>query len=306
MKQIEFHAMGSRIRAMVDSEAPQAERTLRSLPAWFEEWEQVLSRFRFDSELSRMNQAAGSPVKVSDVFWEVFQAGCEAEEFTGGLVRPTVMDALIQAGYDRSFNLMPEYQAAAPVSIRTLPAALSVITINETDHTIFLPEHVHLDFGGIAKGWAANKTAIRLRKYGSVLVDAGGDISISGLPRDNVPWAVGIRDPFQPNVHFETLRIEQGGVATSGTDYRRWQQGDSINHHLIDPGTGLPSTSDVLAATIIAPTILQAEAAAKVVVISGSPEGLEWLEGHPSLAGVVVLNSGEILYSRRMDEYLWR
>ena len=306
MKQIEFHAMGSRILAIIDSEAPQAERTLKSLPTWFEEWEQVLSIFRFDSELSRMNKAAGLPARVSDVFWEVFQVGCEAEEFTGGLVRPTVMDALLQAGYDRSFDQMPEYQAVTPVSNLTLPAALSVITANKTDHTILLPEHVHLDFGGIAKGWAAHQTTIRLMEYGSVLVDAGGDISISDLPRNHEPWAVGIRDPFQPDAHFETLRIERGGVATSGTDYRRWQQGDSMNHHLIDPGTGLPSRSDVLAATVVAPDILQAEAAAKAVVISGSQVGLGWLEEHPSLAGVLVLQSGEILYSQRMDDYLWR
>ena len=306
MKQIEFHAMGSRILAIVESEAPEAEQTLKCIPGWFEEWEQALSRFRFDSELSHLNRSSGVPLKVSELFWEVFQAGCEAEEFTGGLVRPTMMDALLQAGYDRSFDLMSEIRTVAPAPVLTLPAPSSVIIANKTTRTILLPEYVHLDFGGIAKGWAANKTMNRLKMFGSALVDAGGDISISDSPPDHEPWAVGIRDPFQPDTHFETLRIERGGVATSGTDYRRWQHGDSFNHHLIDPGTGMPSRSDVLAATVIAPNVLQAEAAAKALVILGSTAGLDWLEARPALAGVLVTQMGEIIYSQRMDEYLWR
>jgi len=306
MNRIEFHAMGSHMLAVVDNATPAAERALGRIPDRFEEWEQVLSRFRLDSELSRLNQLTGQPVTVSKVLWEVFMAAREAEKFTGGLVRPTVLDALIQAGYDRSFDLLPVALNAAPVTVLDLPALSTSIGYDEPTRTLFIPESVHLDFGGVAKGWAAQKAAFLLMKFGPVLVDAGGDIAISGPALDGQPWAIGIRDPFHPDINFETLRMEHGGVATSGTDYHRWQQGGVWNHHLIDPATGLPAESDVLAATVIAPDALQAEAAAKAVVVAGSRSGLEWLEADPTLAGVLVLQSGETIYSQRMQEFLWR
>jgi len=306
MNRIEFHAMGSRMLAVVDNESPAADYALRRIPDRFKEWEQVLSRFRFDSELSRLNRLTGQPVKVSGILWEVFMAARQAEAFTGGLVRPTVLDALIQAGYDRSFDLVPAARNAAPAGVLDLPALSTAINWDEPTRTLFLPESVQLDFGGVAKGWAAQKAACLLMEFGPVLVDAGGDIAISAPSLDGQPWAIGILDPFQPHINFETLRLEHGGVATSGTDYHRWQQGGVWNHHLIDPATGLPAESDVLAATIIAADALQAEAAAKAVVIAGSQSGLEWLEADPTLAGVLVLQSGERLYSQRMEGFLWR
>jgi thiamine biosynthesis lipoprotein len=306
MNRIEFHAMGSRMLAVVDHPALAAERALRRLPGWFVEWEQALSRFRYDSELSRLNRSTGHPVAVSEILWEVFLAARDAERFTGGLVRPTVMDVLVQAGYDRSFDLLPAARAGAPAAVLDLPDLSTAIGWDESTRTLFLPESVHLDFGGVAKGWAAHKAVTRLKRFGPALVDAGGDIAISGPRPGGQPWAVGIRDPFQPETHFETLRLEGGGVATSGTDYHRWQQDGVWNHHLIDPRTGLPAESDVLAATVIAPDTLLAEAAAKAVVIAGSRSGLDWLEADPALAGVLVLQSGERLYSRRMQTHLWR
>jgi FAD:protein FMN transferase len=306
MKRIEFHAMGSRILALVDNESSAADSALKRLPGRFEEWEQALSRFRSDSELSLLNRSAGHPVVVSETLGEVFLASRTAEEFTGGLVRPTVLDALVLAGYDRSFNLMAAAQVAAPEAVLDLPDLAADISWDASTRTLTLPEAVHLDFGGVAKGWAAQKALDRLKQFGPALVDAGGDIAIKGPRADGQPWSVGIRDPFHPDEHFETLRLERGGVATSGTDYHRWQMGSLSNHHLIDPATGLPADTDVLTATVIAPDALRAEAAAKAVVIAGSRSGLDWLESDPSLAGVLVLQSGEALYSLRMRTYLWR
>jgi thiamine biosynthesis lipoprotein len=101
------------------------------------------------------------------------------------------------------------------------------------------------------------------------------------------------------------LFIEQGcGVATSATDRRRWMQGDQVRHHIIDPRTGLPAESDVVSATVVAPTAVEAEAAAKSILIRGSLDGLDWLEANPALAGLLILEDGQMLYSQRMIEYL--
>jgi thiamine biosynthesis lipoprotein len=94
------------------------------------------------------------------------------------------------------------------------------------------------------------------------------------------------------------------GVATSGRNYRRWQRGGAWKHHIIDPRTGEPAETDVLSATVIAPTVLEAEVAAKVVLILGSREGLAWLGAKPNYAGLVVLEDGQIVRGPRINPYL--
>ena len=298
--------MGCRMLAVLDSPSPEAKRTLQRVPAWFEEWEQSLSRFRPESELNRLNRSSGRGFAVSQSLWEVFHAAREAEAFTGGLVRPTMLDALVEAGYDQSFELLRAEGRVPPATVLDGQRSTSEIRWDEETRSLTVPESVQLDFGGVAKGWAAQKAVERLAQHGPALVDAGGDIAVSGPNAEGLPWAIGIRDPFQPATHFETLGVECGGVATSGTDYHRWLQGGVWNHHLIDPATGLPAETDVLTATVIAPDAMRAEAAAKAVVIGGSRSGLKWLEAEEALAGVLVLQSGETLYSRRMPAYLWR
>jgi thiamine biosynthesis lipoprotein len=177
-----------------------------------------------------------------------------------------------------------------------------------------LPKGVRLDFGGIGKGWAADEAVKLLAKYGPALVDAGGDIAVSGAATRSVYWPVGVDSPSASDNGgpaalgdlLEILAISSGGISTSGIDYRRWQQGGEWRHHIIDPRTGLPAQTDVLTVTVVAPTACVAEVAAKAVLLLGSNEGLAWLEARPTLAGLLVLEDGSILRSRRFDNYVWR
>jgi thiamine biosynthesis lipoprotein len=306
MKRIEFRAMGSRMLAVLDSADRGAGEALERVPAWFEEWEQVLSRFRPGNELDCLNHSDGRPVTVSKTLWDVIHAARAAEKFTGGLVAPTVLDALVGAGYDRSFERLPSVQPSHSYAMPGLPDPAGVIVWDVPTRSLILPESVHLDLGGIAKGWAADRAARRLSRYGPALVDAGGDIAISGSREDGQAWPIGIDDPFQTGVHFETLKLAQCGVATSGKDYHRWLKDGIWYHHIIDPRTGRPAETDVMAATVVAPTVMEAEAAAKAVLILGSQAGLDWLESDSGLAGALVLEDGSCIYSNNMGKHLWR
>jgi thiamine biosynthesis lipoprotein len=282
--------------------------SLNQVPEWFEEWEQTLSRFRYDSELSRLNRTTDQPVPVSQTLWDVFQASLHADQTTGGLVTPTVLDAIVMAGYDRPFDKLPA-NTGYPTTIGytdlwTEIQPLSMVISDEETRSICLPPNVHLDFGGIAKGWVAHQAAERLKVNGPALMNAGGDISISGPRLNGEAWLIGISNPFEPDQDLVTLHLQDGGVATSGKDRRRWMQGASLNHHIIDPRTGLPAVTDVLTATVIAPTVMEAEAAAKSVFLLGSGAGLEWLEADSGLAAILVLDHGQVLASSRVEEYL--
>jgi thiamine biosynthesis lipoprotein len=306
MKRIEFQAMGSRMLAILDNSSDQASLALERLPVWFEQWEQALSRFRPGNELDRLNQSNGRPFATSRTLWEVYQASCTAERFTAGLVTPAILDALIGAGYDRSFDSLPFIQDNPSFGGSGLPVPTGVLVWDAPTRSLVMPASARLDLGGIAKGWAANQAVNRLARFGPALVDAGGDIAISGRLTNGQAWPVGINDPFNSGTHFETLKLEQCGVATSGKDYHRWLKDGLWHHHIIDPRTGRPADTDVLTATVVAPTVMEAEAAAKAVLILGSQAGLDWLDADSGLAGIVVLENGDRIYSRNMEKYLWR
>ncbi|MDQ6695135.1 MAG: FAD:protein FMN transferase [Chloroflexota bacterium] len=344
IERIEFRAMGSQILAAVESDDVQAAAMLAQVPAWFEEWEQALSRFRRDSDLSILNNtsAPDSPVIVSPLLWELLRLALEAAALTGGLVTPTLLNALEDAGYKRSFQAMSRdgqgredngrevtIKIAGPHTDSLFAAANSPSSSSSSNSSDFiqapgdwhniktyaanrsvaLPLGVRIDLGGIAKGWAADTAAARLSRYGPALVDAGGDVAVIGPRRDGSGWLVGVdapsSSPGEPGEQTELLSVDSGGIATSGTDYRRWRQGDEWRHHIIDPRTGKPSATGVVSATVVAPTTREAEVAAKVALLLGSEYGLDWLEARPNLAGLLVLENGKVVRTSRLREYLW-
>jgi len=301
----EFKAMGCHMLAALDLPIENRPAGLEQVPGWFENWEQSLSRFRETSELSLLNQSGGTPFHVSETLWEVLQEALVSERLSFGLVTPAVLDALVMAGYDRTFEELTPTPSNRMMDWLAPVGLLSEIHLDETSRTVCLPTGLRLDFGGIAKGWAADQATRKLSAFGPALVNAGGDIAVSGPQSNGDAWPIGITDPFDPEANLEVLMIERGGVATSGKDYRRWQQGGHWQHHIIDPRTGMPAQTDLLTVTVIAPSAVEAEVAAKVALISGSGAGLDWIESNPALAALLVLEDGQRFYSGRFSTFIW-
>ena len=330
VQQIEFRAMGSQIMAAVESDDAQAAALLAEVPRWFAEWEQTLSRFKADSELSLLNLMGGSArcVPVGATLWRVLQLALAAAHDTDGLVTPTVLNALEAMGYSSSFETLPGRPAlavaghsAAPTgeppgntgrSTATRPlratdadsanplTAWRRIRIYSETRAVGLPAGVRLDFGGIAKGWAADEAVARLAALGPALVDAGGDIAVSGPCRDGSGWPVGVDAPLGTpgDSQLALLDLRAGGVATSGRDYRRWQQGETWRHHIIDPRSGAPADTDVLAATVIAPSAIRRRNRRRRWPYCWAGRGPAWLEARPALAGLLALETGGVASQR--------
>jgi thiamine biosynthesis lipoprotein len=302
LQRLEFHAMGCEMLAVVDHKFTSQQ--LSYVPVWFEEWEQVLSRFRIDSELTRLNLIHEHPVKMSQIFWDVLQCAQDAEQMTGGFVTPTLLDAILEAGYDRPFDELPHLASSVPAPVKTISVSLKSIAVNAQAQTVTLPQGVGLDFGGVAKGWAAHQAMQRLQADGPALIDAAGDIAISGPRADGGPWQIGVADPFHKGEEIETLIVNRCGIATSGKDRRRWTRDGVLQHHVIDPFTNRPAETDLLTVTVVAPNVMQAEAAAKAVFILGSRLGMQWIKARPDFAALFILDNGELLFSEKMEEYL--
>lgn len=301
---LSFRAMGCEMLAIVEQDSEAMPPILDDVPVWFEDWEQSLSRFRHNSELSLLNRTFDQPIHVSRDFWDVFQTARWADKLTEGLVTPTVLDAVIEAGYNQPFEKLPRHQNLPDLQTQLEIHPLAMVIADESARTINLPKGIHLDFGGIAKGWAAHQAVERIQKYGPCLVNAGGDISVSGPQANGTRWPIGVSDPFETESDLEVLHVKRCGIASSGKDRRHWNRNGSFSHHIINPLTGQPAETDLLRVTIIAPTVMAAEAAAKVAFILGPEKGLEWIEERPEFAGLMILENGEIIHSQRMQEYL--
>ena len=303
----EFRAMGSHIIIMVDSPFPQAAVEIQQAPIWFENWEQSFSRFRVDSELNRLNQHQGEPFQVSTDLWEVLQLALRTRQESLGLVTPAVLDMLEFVGYQQSFeNIADNKTIRSPIGLTSRLVTLDEVVLEPSTQTVLLPAGVRLDFGGVAKGWSAHQAMLRLAACGPTLVNAGGDIAISDLMQNGEAWHIGITDPVHPDKNLEIMELGGAGVATSGKDYRHWHQEGVMRHHIIDPRTGLPAETDVVCATVVAPSLVEAEMAAKAIFILGSLQGLAWLENHTDYAGYLVLDDGKTICNDEMEKYLCR
>lgn len=249
----QFRAMGTQIELLV--EAAEATAALAAAEEEFHRLEALLSRFRADSELSRLN-SNGTLAAGPDLL-RVVELALAATKRTGGRFDITVHEAVVAAGYDRSFELVPAVAAAPALSPVRHTAGVRVL-----DGVIRLDQDVRLDLGGIGKGYACERAAEILATAGPCLVNAGGDIATRAGA-----WTVSVETAAEP------LTLELSGssaLATSGRDLRRWHRGGRELHHLIDPATGLPSASDLLRATAVAHDAIDAEVTAKALFLAGA------------------------------------
>lgn len=272
-----FRAMNTDIGAWVWSETPEAIFALHEVESMFHDVEAQLSRFRPQSELSRLNAAAGkNPVPVAPLLYTVLALALRAAEETGGVFDPTVLHALRQAGYDRSFETIPAQEDVAESNNKPHPIDWRQIRLDPVERTVWMPKGLGIDLGGIAKGWTVDQAAELLADVGPTLVDAGGDIRVIGCPQGE-PWPVAVQSPFDLDKDEMVLALQDGAVATSSIGGRTWVRNGQRQHHLIDPGLGRPSESDLHTVTVLAATAVEAEVAAKVALILGADAGKDFL-----------------------------
>ena len=240
------------------------------------------SRFRPDSELSRLNSSGGAVVGVSKLFAELVEAALRAARLTDGDVDPTCGQALEEIGYDRDFAVL---QAAGARSPRSGPAPLSVpgwrcVQLDRTRGLAQLTNGAQLDLGATAKAWAADRCAslIAAGTDSGVLVSLGGDIAVAGPP-PACGWRVRVTDDHAagPDAPGQTVTIRSGGLATSSTTVRTWAVGGQRVHHIINPATGQPAVSCWRTVSVTAGSCVDANTASTAAIIR-SEAALPWLQ----------------------------
>ena len=278
--------MGTTISLLLPTS--QAARGVQIVGSLFREWEQTLSRFLPESELSQLNAHAGTAMAVSDLLYTVLATALSAAQATQGVYDPALLEQLVQLGYDRTFDDLPAV-SFDPIIPGEPGGGWRGIRVNPIYRHVTLPIGIKLDFGGIAKGMAVDAALEQLRLSGisPALVNAGGDLAVLGLPPAAEQWPIAVPG----RERYWTIPLHSGAVATSGIAHRHWWQGQTLRHHLLDPRTGLPAQSDLWSVTVVADRCEQAEVAAKVAFILGSRQGADFLRRH-RIAGLLVREDG--------------
>jgi thiamine biosynthesis lipoprotein len=271
MTQLEMEAMGTDclliLHGAEDDQA--AEQSLARAVARVRQYEECFSRFRPDSELSRLNESPEEQVRVGPELAGLLVRSLEYARISGGLFDPVVLDDLLMLGYDRTFDEVRTrpYNGALPQGPRL---RWRDVLVDGTRHVVTRPCGARVDLGGIAKGAAADAAIAELGSYPGALVDLGGDMRVCGQPADSDFWIIAVEDGRSDNGSLGYIRIRDGAVATSSLWKRRWLHNGETVHHIIDPRSGQPASSGVLQCSVIADTTEHAEVAAKVGFIRGS------------------------------------
>ena len=280
-----FHSMGTDVTVL--SRPADRQAAVSTVTEIFGTWDARFSRFRADSELSRLNRSGGRPFNASEPMIDVIAAAVRAARATAGLFDPTVGPLLVGLGYDRTFDAIDH--DAPETSISDWRAGRwTEIEMSRDARWIRLPPGVGLDVGGIAKGMAVDASVAALTSAGisPVAVNAGGDLAVSGSLEGG--WHIALDD-----ANDRTVVLHDGALATSSVLRRRWRRGGHEHHHLLDPRTGMPAEGDVVSASVAAASCRAAEVAAKAALLLGPDRAAAFLSAR-RLGGVLLLRSGEV------------
>jgi thiamine biosynthesis lipoprotein len=307
-----WKALGTSVH-VVATDAAKLDHATTAVREVLEDVDTAYSRFREDSELSRLNASPGRVVRVSPLLATAIDAAQRAARLTDGAVDPTIGHAIRVAGYDDDFSRIAGPHPALPRRGREMEAVKlrawrvpgwRAIRFDRRSRTVHLPPGVELDLGSTGKALAADlaaRAAFAAAGTGGVLVSLGGDIATAGTPPAG-GWRIHVAEDSRekPDGDGDVICLPAGGVATSSTTVRRWTRGGVVLHHIIDPQTSLPTTGPFRTVTVTAATCLDANIASTAAIVRGEA-AIEWLLSC-RLPARLVENDGTIHYIGRWPD----
>ena len=276
---VDGRALGGSVRLIVTRPAALGAAK-DALDEHLRQIDAAASRFREDSELSRLNAQPDRAVRVGPLLARAIREALRGARLTGGAVDPTVGHAVKVAGYDSEFASVPPSGMALHLAVERIPG-WQAVQFDESSATVMLPRGVELDLGATAKALASDlgaAAALKAAGAGGVLVSLGGDIAVAGEAPDG-GWPIQMSEDSGAPIRLgeETVAITSGGLATSSTTVRRWSRGGVELHHIIDPATGLPAAGPWRTVTVVAASCVDANIASTAAIVKGDA-AVEWLE----------------------------
>lgn len=268
--------------------------------------EVLMTTWREDAQLSRVNAAAGrEAVKVDPETLLVVEESLKTSVLSQGTFDITFESLHGLWKFDQDLDPTPPSPAA--IKARLANVNYRFVKVDPVAQTIFITKPgTKLSLGGIAKGYGVDRAATILKAAGveAFYAQAGGDLLTAGKKPDGTDWSAGVRDPRGPDgAYFAILPVSDHAFSTAGDYERAYVVGGKRYHHIIDPRTGYPATA-CRSVTIWAKTALQADAIDDAVFILGPEKGLALVESLDDVGAVIVDAKNNLWISKRLHGLL--
>ncbi len=258
-------------------------------------FEKTYTRFSKESELSIFN--GSSTTKVSEEMLDILNQCKKYYEFTNGIFNPSILPILEREGYIVSKNM----GFTSNFKTKDNNPILDFSKLLIVDNIVFKPRNMKLDFGGIGKGYIADKISTRLdKKYDNYCVNLGGDLVCKGADLENNynSWVIEVEDSDI------AINLNEGAVATSGVDKRRWKnsRGEEKNH-IINPVIKQSVKNSLTRVTVIASTAIFSDVLAKTILVMGLEKGLNYCN-YNNIAAILISNEGNMYVSEKAKIFI--
>ena len=274
VRRLEFNALGTKclIKFRLDDERSALEFAASALD-WIGRFEAKFSRFRPDSMVSRINDAAGREWVETDAEMEtLLDIAAEIHACTDGIIDPTMLPLLKVWNWKVAHLRLPDR-----ADVKAALALTGWRKVQRRSGAVFLPEAgMGLDFGGFGKEFAVDRLSALARQAGitDAIVDLGRDIFAMGGNGTHPFWHIGIEDGNKPGTCWGGLGVSGKAVSAAGGDARYCPHAGVRYGHILVPRTGWPVANGMRAVTVVANTCLQAGIYSTAVFILGARDGL--------------------------------
>ncbi len=292
--------MGTLIEQKISAKSlADANRLFHETGGLLQKLEAEMSYFIPRSDVSQLNSSNGNaPVTMGATTFEVLKAADTFYRLSGGAFDVTA--APLTALWRTCINT-GKLPADAEIQRLRLLVGGSRLELDEQKHTAKVGHGQSVDLGGIGKGFAADMVKEAYRKLGvtSAFVNLGGNVNTLGGKTDGEPWMIGLQDPRNPRGNFIAgLAVADRSAVTSGDYEKCFEAHGKRYHHIIDSKTGYPADSDLMSATVLSPSSMEADALSTAVFVLGLRDGMELIGKTPQVEAVLITKEKTVFITK--------
>lgn len=277
----------------------QGEEAMKDAVQLINRLDRLFSVTNAQSDIAKINAAAGNPVTVSEETYELIQQSKKYSEETEGAFDISIYPLVKAWGFTKEKQQVPTKAARE--------AAMKKIDYRKiqclSDNKIQLEKGMEIDLGAVAKGYLSQNIMELWKKKGvtSAILSLGGNVQTMGKKEDGSLFQVGITDPDDGTSLFGAIQVEDKAVVTSGIYQRNFTEQGILYHHIMDARTGMPAENNLASVTVITDEGTKADALATALFVMGEEKIKKYQKNHPDIQILLIRKDGTFWQSDQVQ-----